>query len=181
MGTWQLDTIRRDKVIEKCCLACSHWDVCKWRISICAIFIERDAMPLDAGYQINNIEWQKERKELYELIGKKCSYFSEKVQVDVEEVRNREKYYVEAIRNLIKQVKSREIKAQLENKQISAAEYEKEISKHPDKYVIRLKNNLSQEDLSAIVQIVKALGIKFSVDEVADIFGVSHKEMNQVL
>lgn len=90
----------------------------------------------------------------------------------------KEDYYKIAVQSLIKKSNFCQLSLELEEGLISGNEYEKEIEKNPEKYVIELTPLKEANHLYIISEIVKDLGIDFSIDEVADLFAITPDSLN---
>lgn len=84
----------------------------------------------------------------------------------------KEFYYTKALKNLIVQNNFLELALQLEEGQISEDEYDEEIDNHPEKYVVNVNYLDNSDDISIIMDIIKRIGINFTIDEVADLFSI---------
>lgn len=97
-------------------------------------------------------------------------------------VDSKEGYYILAINNLLKKNNYLSLIVQLSQEQISEDEYVKEIEENPDKYILDIKYLDDPNDLKIINEIVKKIGVSFSIDEVAEIFSLDSEDLeNNVL
>jgi hypothetical protein len=90
----------------------------------------------------------------------------------------KEFYYTKALKNLIVQNNFLELALQLEEGQISEDEYDEEIDNHPEKYVVNVNYLDNSDDISIIMDIIKKIGINFTIDEVADLFSIDTEDLN---
>lgn len=97
-------------------------------------------------------------------------------------VDSKEAYYILAINNLLKKNNYLSLIVQLSQEQISEDEYVKEIEENSDKYLLDIKYLDDPNDLKIINEIVKKIGVSFSIDEVAEIFSLDSDDIeNNVL
>ena len=97
-------------------------------------------------------------------------------------VDSKEAYYILAINNLLKKNNYLSLIVQLSQEQISEDEYVKEIEENSDKYLLDIKYLDDPNDLKIINEIVKKIGVSFSIDEVAEIFSLDSEDIeNNVL
>lgn len=88
-------------------------------------------------------------------------------------------YCIKAIRNLIIKNNFLELTIKLSEDQITENEYSYEIKSNPDKYIIDVGFLEDPNDLIVINEIVKRIGLEFSVDEVADLFSLDPNDLEK--
>lgn len=89
---------------------------------------------------------------------------------------NKEELMLQAMKNLYKEIDFKSLVYQLDTKQITDEEYDKELKDNESKYVIDTPSRkASLEELSNIIKIVEDLGRTdlMCVDDVEQLFGLS--------
>ena len=87
----------------------------------------------------------------------------------------KEKYYIEAIKNLIK--KNNFLSLDLDDE-----EWKYECENNAEKYVINLKPLKNSDDIKIIIKIVEELGIEdYSINEIAELFGIDHRNFEKIM
>lgn len=89
----------------------------------------------------------------------------------------KDEYCIKAIRNLIIKNNFLELSLELSEDQITEEEYSEEIENNPEKYIIDLEYIENPNDIKIINEIVKKIGIEFSVDEVAELFSLDSEDL----
>lgn len=89
----------------------------------------------------------------------------------------KDKYCIKAIRNLIIKNNFLELSLELSEDQITEDDYSKEIESNPDKYIIDIKYIKDPNDIKAMNDIIKKIGFEFSIDEVAELFSLDSKDL----
>ncbi len=92
----------------------------------------------------------------------------------------RENYLITALRNYIRKVNFSELNDSLCNGDITEDQFEKELDKNEDKYVITLRDISKTEDARIIVELVEKIGFdlrEFSSSEVAEMFSVKESKL----
>lgn len=89
----------------------------------------------------------------------------------------KEKYFIRAIKNLKIQNNFYELALQFEEGQITEEEYNEEIDNHPDKYVVNEGYLEDPADIGIIRDIMKKIGLEFSVDEASEIFSIEPENL----
>ncbi len=84
----------------------------------------------------------------------------------------KEKYYIIAIKNLIKKNEFLQLSLQVADKLVTEEEYEKELKENEDKYLISLNRVDNPFDIDVVCDIVKQVNASFTIDEVAEIFSL---------
>ncbi len=92
-----------------------------------------------------------------------------------------EKYYVKALRNLLKKINIYELYQQLNNETITEEEFNDEISKNKDKYIINLNNNIDKKDIFIINKIMEKIGIGLSCDAISEMFSIDPVAFDSIL
>ncbi|MFC2086697.1 hypothetical protein ACFLSA_00835 [Bacteroidota bacterium] len=93
-------------------------------------------------------------------------------------LKRKDEYFVLAIKNLIIQNNFLELALQLEEGQISEEEYRAEIDNNPNRYIVKMgKIENHPEDIGVIHEVVKRIGIDFTVDEVASLFSIDQHNL----
>lgn len=92
-----------------------------------------------------------------------------------------EDFYRIGMTNLLKKNRYLELSLELAEDLITEDEFEEEIERSPDKYIIQLKDLNDYNDLQIIESITKKINEKFSVDQISELFSISHKSINKVL
>lgn len=93
----------------------------------------------------------------------------------------RNDYCIIAIRNLIKKNEFLQLSLQLSEKLISETEFENEIERNPEKYIIQLNKLDNQIHLHIISNILTKIGTTFNVDEVSELFSIDTRSINSEL
>ncbi len=91
----------------------------------------------------------------------------------------KESYYLLAIRNILKKNNYLSLMLQLAQEQISEDEYVKEIEDNPSKYILDIKYLDDPNDLKIINELVKKIGLSFSIDQVAEIFSLDSDDLEK--
>lgn len=89
----------------------------------------------------------------------------------------KENLYIKAIKNLLIQNNFLELALQLEEGYISEEEYNRKIEKYPGKYVVQVDNLDEPNDVKVIQDIMKKMGNKYSVEEVAELFSLDEEDL----
>ncbi len=91
----------------------------------------------------------------------------------------KEEYFVKAIKNLIIKNNFLELSLELSENQITEDEYCKEIEDHPEKFVIDIEKINDASTIGIINDIIKKIGVEFTIDEVSEIFSVDSNELEE--
>ncbi|OQX76808.1 MAG: hypothetical protein B6D64_09235 [Bacteroidetes bacterium 4484_276] len=86
-------------------------------------------------------------------------------------------FCIKAIQNLIIKNNFLELSLELSEDQITEDDYTKEIENNPHKYIIDIEYVQDPNDIRVINEIVKKIGLEFSVDEVAEIFSLDSLDL----
>ncbi len=89
----------------------------------------------------------------------------------------KDEYCIKAIRNLIIKNNFLELTLELAEENITEDYYLEEIDKNHDKYVIDINYISEPDDIKVVNEIVKKIGLEFSIDEVAEMFSLDSKDM----
>ncbi|MEA3494591.1 MAG: hypothetical protein U9R42_00990 [Bacteroidota bacterium] len=96
----------------------------------------------------------------------------------------KDEYFIKAIKNLLKKSNFQELSLEISEDQITEEEYYKELEKNPEKYVLDLEYLKDPNDIKIINEIVKRIGVEFSIDEVEELFslvtGELENKVNQI-
>jgi hypothetical protein len=109
----------------------------------------------------------------------KIETFFKDVNVYSDYIKIKESYFLLAITNIIKKNNYLSLMLQLAQDQITEEEYIKDIEENPSKYVIDVKYLENPGDLNIINEIIKKIGLTFSIDEVAEIFALDSEDIEQ--
>jgi hypothetical protein len=91
-----------------------------------------------------------------------------------------ESYCIIAVKNLLRSNNYKDLNYQLVTEQVTQAEFESELENHPDKYYnIESKPIASLEHLHVISGIMRKVDVDLSIDEVADMFSVTSKSIEE--
>lgn len=93
----------------------------------------------------------------------------------------RNDYYVVAIRNLLKKNEFLQLSLQLSEKLVSEEEFDLEIEKNPDKYIIQMKNLEHPIQLHVISNVINKIGKSFTTDEVSELFSIDSRSIDSEL
>ena len=93
----------------------------------------------------------------------------------------RNDYCIIAIRNLLKKNEFLQLSLQLSEKLITEEEFEVEIDKNPDKYIIQMNNMDNPMHLHVISNILTKIGKAFNTDEVSELFSIDTRSINNEL
>ena len=94
---------------------------------------------------------------------------------------NKEKFYIIAIQNLIKQNKFLELYQQRDTDQISDDEFYRELEDNQDVYCVKIDQECSIENLKTVASIIEEIGGEFNTCEVESMFSISHLEMTKYI
>lgn len=89
----------------------------------------------------------------------------------------KDEYCIKAIRNLIIKNNFLELTLELSEENITEDEYSNEIETKPDRYVIDIDYIKEPNDIKVVNEIVKKIGLEFSIDEVAEMFSLDSKDL----
>lgn len=67
---------------------------------------------------------------------------------------------------------------QLVEKQITEDEYSEQIEAHPESYIVDIDRLKNINDIEIIIEIIKKIGLSFSIDEVSEIFSIDLDNYN---
>jgi len=84
----------------------------------------------------------------------------------------KEVLYLRAVDNLIKKNDFLQLTVQLDTELITDDEFQHELEKNEDKYLIKMSEDENQEHLSLIAQILPKLKREFTADEVSELFSI---------
>lgn len=90
----------------------------------------------------------------------------------------REKYYVKAIDNLIKKNNFLQLSIEFDQEMISEEEFDYELEKNEDKYLIRIEEHFSPQDFKHVIEILHRLDSTLTSDQVAEIFSIPFDKVN---
>ena len=99
---------------------------------------------------------------------------------------NKEELMLQAMKNLYKEIGFKNLAYQLDTKQITEEEYDKELEENESKYVIDAPSRkASLEELSNMIKIIEEIGRTdlMCIDDVEQLFGLSidHELLNFIL
>lgn len=89
----------------------------------------------------------------------------------------KEPFYKKAIHNLIKTKNFLNLNLQLAYEEISEKEYDAEIEKNENEYVLTQMENPNKSDILAIMSSADSINMKLDSSDVSEIFGVAHKSI----
>lgn len=92
----------------------------------------------------------------------------------------KEKYYITAIKNLIRKNNFLHLCMQLDEKEITQEQYDEELRENTDKYVIDMHPLKNKNDISIICKIVEELeevSQQFNVDDVSELFSIKEDDL----
>jgi len=90
----------------------------------------------------------------------------------------KEIYFLNALRNLIKKNNFLQLTMQLVENQITEDEYSKQIEAHPESFIVNIEQLDNINDIEIIIEIIKKIGLSFSIDEVSEIFSIDLDNYN---
>lgn len=106
-----------------------------------------------------------------------ANQFVENIYDVVKDGENREVLYLKAIDNLMKQKNFINLNYQLSNEFISEDEYNIELEKNENKYLININESLNKGKLRYITQIIKKLRADLTDDDISEMFSI---ELNNI-
>ena len=89
----------------------------------------------------------------------------------------KDEYCIKAIRNLIIKNNFLELTLELSEENITEDDYSNEIENNPNRYVIDIDYIKEPNDIKVVNEIVKKIGLEFSIDEVAEMFSLDSKDL----
>jgi len=107
--------------------------------------------------------------------------FSENIFDILQENNNKEKFYIKAIKNLLKQKEYINLLYQVSNELISDEEFSNELTENEDKYLINIENSLDRTNFKVISGIIDNIGNNFTDDDVSEIFSLRTKNIENLL
>lgn len=98
----------------------------------------------------------------------------------VQHCKKKEVFFVTAIKNLRKKINFISLNNDFQNGDISDEEFESEIEKNPEKYVINVFNASTVDDINILYEVIDDIKERFNEDEIAETFSidVSNKTYN---
>lgn len=98
--------------------------------------------------------------------------------------KSKEQLYITVIKNLLKQIKCRELFDEFNNGFITEEELEAEIDAHPEKYVVDIKLVDKKTNIDEIIDIANKIGaseLDLSCDEVATMFSLDTSQFTKAI
>jgi len=93
--------------------------------------------------------------------------------------KSKEFYFISAIRNLIKKNSFLQLTMQLVENQITEEEYASQIESHPENYIVDINQINSANDIEIVCEIIKSIGLNFSIDEVSEVFSLDLEDYEE--
>ena len=95
--------------------------------------------------------------------------------------KKKEKYFVVALQNLLKKINYLQLSLQVAEGQITDIEYETELHKNMQNYIIDINYQEDISDLKIISDIVSQIDNNFSVDEISELFSIDTLSLEENL
>ncbi|MEO6302140.1 MAG: hypothetical protein ABIP51_03100 [Bacteroidia bacterium] len=96
----------------------------------------------------------------------------------------KERFYITGIKNLQKKTNFLQLYIQHCEKQINDEEYENELTKHPENYVIDIKEIEDVNDVVLLSKIIDKIDVNMTLDEASEMFSIDtrciRKSFNQL-
>lgn len=114
------------------------------------------------------------KKDNIEIIQGKLNPTTETLFNIVKENYEKEKFYVIAIKNLLKQKKYSNLIYELTNNLINEEEFNFELSENEESYLIKVNNNLdSIEKVKTLLKVIQNINENFNEEDLMEIFSIS--------
>ncbi len=89
----------------------------------------------------------------------------------------RESILLRGIQNLYKRINFLQLTADLSNCFLTEEEFNEEIEQHENKYVVTFQELRNHYEAQAIHDVVRAIGLDLTINEVAELFGVEPEDL----
>ncbi|MDZ4757320.1 MAG: hypothetical protein SGJ10_04155 [Bacteroidota bacterium] len=133
-----------------------------------------DQLTTISVYQEKMPIWSLQARSRHTFNGDISKFYTDHLKHIIVYNEKKEDYYLTGIKNLIKKNNFLQLSLTTSDDSESEADFEKEISDHPHKYIIDIKPLDNERDLNIISEIVKKIGVEFTIDDVSELFSVDN-------
>lgn len=130
----------------------------------------------NSGYLVSDSSFlfAVNKRNTIEIIHGKLNQTSETLFSLVKDNYEKEKLYITAIKNLLKQKKYSNLIYELTNKLIDENEFSTELSENEDLYLIKVNDNLdSIEKIKTLITVIQNIDTDFNEEDLMEIFSIN--------
>ncbi|MDR6302184.1 hypothetical protein [Mesonia maritima] len=120
-------------------------------------------------------------KDEINIVHGQVNDYTENIFHILQENHEKETFYIKAIKNLIKQKEYLNLLYQVSNEFISEEEFNLELDKNEEKYLININEKLTSRKLKLLSNIIDNLEEPLSEDEVSEMFSVRTNRIEKLL
>jgi len=129
----------------------------------------------------NSFVFAIQQKQEINFIQGELSNFTENIFDVLQENSSKEIFYVKAIKNILKQKEYINLLYQVSNDLITEEDFNTELDKNEEKYLINVDNELDNSNYKVIANVISKIGNNFTDDDILEIFSLSTNNIDKFL